>query len=103
MYEIVEALRMIVVQRLVRRADGSGRLALREFLVFDDSVREALRNTQSLKEAVGLVATLVEKQGQTMLASAYEKFHQGLINRSVVASLEAKSKASLMDELLPSF
>lgn len=103
MYEIIEAMRMIVVQKLVRRADGSGRLALREFLVFDDGIREALHNTQSLKEAVGLVATLVEKQGQTMLASAYDKFHQGLINRSVVATLEAKSKASLMDELIPSF
>lgn len=103
MFEIIEALRMVVVQKLVPKADGSGRTALREVLVFDERVRESLRNTQSLKEAVGLVASLVEKQGQSMLASAYEKFHQGIVNRSVVAKLEAKSKATLLDDLAPTF
>lgn len=103
MFEIIEALRMIVVQRLVRRADGSGRVALREILVFDDRIREALRNTQSLKEAVGLVQTLVERHGQSMLASAYEKFNNGIIDRNEVSKLETKGKASLLDDLQPSF
>lgn len=99
MYEISEALRMIVVQRLVRRAGGAGRVALREYLVFDDRIREAIRNTSSLKDAVSTVSSFVEKRGQTMLADAYQKFNSGLISPDVVASLEARNRAGLLDSL----
>ena len=41
-FDLLTSLQMCVVQHLVRTADGSGRVAVREYLVFDDHVRSEL-------------------------------------------------------------
>lgn len=96
LFEVVEALRLVVAQKLVIGLDGK-RVALREFLVFDQAVRDRLRHVQSLKEAVGLVATLVDERGQSMLKAAYTQFNEGRVDRRVLEGLE-DAKRNLVDD-----
>lgn len=44
--KLLDSMRMIVHQRLVRSPDGSGRVAIREYLAFDTDVRDTLYNEQ---------------------------------------------------------
>ncbi len=96
MYEIIEVLRLVVVQRLVRRADGKGRIALREILVFTDEVRERLRHKQSLREIVSEIGAMVETQGQSFLKAATEAFDRGDIDREILDVYQSQATAATM-------
>jgi defect-in-organelle-trafficking protein DotB len=48
-FDLMTALNLIVWQRLVKRADGQGRVALREYLVFDQNVRDRFLSVPPLK------------------------------------------------------
>ncbi|MFK4705823.1 defect-in-organelle-trafficking protein DotB [Roseateles asaccharophilus] len=98
-FEIIESLRVLVVQRLVKRVDGQGRVALREYLVFDQTVRDQLRMVQTPKEAVHVVSKLVESRGQTMLSAAQRAFDAGLISAELIASIEQASRSDLIEDL----
>lgn len=98
-FELVESLRMVVVQRLVRKVDGTGRVALREFLAFDQAVRDQLRVVTSLREAEHILSKLVEKRGQTMLSAAQRAFDAGLIGPDTMAIFERESQSSLIEDL----
>ena len=98
-FELTESFRLIVVQRLVRRPDGKGRVALREFLVFDQGIRDQLRVATSLREAEHMLAKLVDLRGQTMLSAAQKAFDAGLIGRDAMAVIEHESKSSLIEDL----
>lgn len=98
-FELTEALRLVVVQRLVRRVDGKGRVALREFLAFDQSVRDHLRVVTSLKEAEHVLAKLVERRGQTMLSSAQKAFDAGFISIDSMNIFEREFSADLIEDL----
>lgn len=102
-FELAESLRVVVVQRLVRRADGKGRVALREFLVFDQGVRDQLRSATSLREAEHMLAKMVERHGQTMMSAAQRAFDGGLISADMMAVFERESKSSLIEDLGMSF
>lgn len=94
MYELIESLRLIVVQRLIRSTSG-GRVAVREFLEFNQSVRDSLRTTQTLKEAVSMTASLVEKNGLSMLGSALLLLDSGRIDERECSMFETRSKAAV--------
>jgi defect-in-organelle-trafficking protein DotB len=98
-FELAESFRLVVVQRLVRRADGQGRIALREFLVFDQAVRDQLRIATSQREAEHILTKLVERKGQTMLSAAQKAFDAGLISADAMAVVEHESKSSLIEDL----
>lgn len=98
-FELAESMRLVVVQRLVRRIDGAGRVALREYLVFDQPVRDQLRAATSLREAEHVLARLVERQGQTMLSSAQRAFDAGLVSADLMTVIERESKSSLIEDL----
>lgn len=100
-FEIIEACRMIVAQKLVIGTSGK-RVALREYLIFDQSIRDRLRHVQSLKEVVALVAKLVEEKGQTMLMSAYASFNAGLIDKHILEGLEDSGR-NLVDDFNTDF
>lgn len=102
-FELAESLRLVIVQRLVRRVDGKGRVALREFLVFDQAVRDQLRVATSLREAEHMLAKLVERKGQTMLSSAQRAFDAGLISADIMTVIERESKSSLIEDIGVSF
>lgn len=92
--DIIESLRMIVSQQLVPRADGNGRVALREFLVFDSEMRERLVKTDDLSRIVTQIRGMVREYGQTMESSARQYFNEGLISERDYELVAAKNKAS---------
>jgi defect-in-organelle-trafficking protein DotB len=66
-----------VSQRLVPTVDGK-RVALREYLVFDDKIRDILLDVEPIN-ITAAVRKMVKEQGRTMEADAKEKFDAGLI------------------------
>lgn len=78
-YAMMETLRMIVTQALVPKV-GGGRIGVREYMVFDDNVREILLN---MSPDVWTTETqrLLIRYGQTMEKSANKVFKEGLIDR----------------------
>ncbi|MCZ8256115.1 MAG: ATPase, T2SS/T4P/T4SS family [Polaromonas sp.] len=98
-FEIIDVLRLVVVQRLVRRADGKGRVALREFLVFDQTVRDHLRVATDLREVHHIISKLVQRKGKSMLTSAQLAFDQGLISVDAMNIFERESQSQLIDDL----
>lgn len=78
-YAMMETLRMIITQVLVPKI-GGGRLGLREFLVFDDNVREQLLDMPVERWTLETQRFLV-RYGRTMEQSANAAFKQGLIDR----------------------
>ena len=78
-YAMMETLRMVVTQALVPKV-GGGRLGLREYLVFDDNVRELLLDIPIERWTAETQRFLV-RYGQTMERSANEAFKAGLIDR----------------------
>lgn len=48
-FDLMTALNLIIWQRLVKRADGQGRVALREYLVFDQNVRDRFLSVPPLE------------------------------------------------------
>ena len=56
-FDLMTSLNLIIWQRLLRRADGKGRIALREYMVFDEDVRNRFLARPALEWA-GLVDTV---------------------------------------------
>lgn len=78
-FALMETLRMIVTQALVPKV-GGGRLGLREYLVFDEAVREQLLDMPVERWTVETQRFLV-RYGRTMEQSAEAAFKEGLIDR----------------------
>lgn len=76
--DIIETLRLIVSQRLVPTVEGK-RVALREYLIFNENIRDALLDTDPTT-ITAMVRKLVKHQGRTMDADAKEKFDTGIIS-----------------------
>ena len=76
---LMETLRMIITQALVPRASG-GRMALREFMVFDDAVREELLELPQERWS-NRVQQMLPDRGQTMQKAAKMAFEAGQIDR----------------------
>src|SRR4029079_12686338 len=75
--DIIETVRLVISQRLAPTVDGK-RVALREFLVFDEKIRDQLLETD-VENITSVVRRLVRENGQTMAADAREKFEAGII------------------------
>ena len=76
---MLETLRMVVTQALVPRV-GGGRIGLREFLVFDEGVREYLLD-QPLERWTAETQRMLVRYGQTMEQTATKAFKANLIDR----------------------
>ena len=76
-YSLMETIRLIVTQTLVPKI-GGGRVALREYMEFDEEVREHMLNLSFEKWPAELMA-MVEKRGKTMEQSARMALDAGLI------------------------
>lgn len=75
--DIIETIRLVVSQRLVPTVDGK-RVALREYLVFDEKVRDVLLEVDP-NEVTAKVRKLVKEQGKPIIVDAKEKLDAGLI------------------------
>jgi defect-in-organelle-trafficking protein DotB len=78
-YALMETLRMIVTQALVPKV-GGGRLGLREYMIFDENVRELLLD-EPIERWTSETQRLLVRYGQTMEQTATKAFKEGLIER----------------------
>lgn len=75
--DILETIRLVIWQQLAPTVDGK-RVALREYLVFDENVRDQLL-AGDLDAATNNTRNMLKKYGRTMDVDAKEKFEQGII------------------------
>lgn len=75
--DIIETLRLIIWQKLVPTVEGK-RVALREYLVFSEEVRDELLNVDA-ERVTGMTRHLVNVHGQPMIVDAQRKFEEGII------------------------
>ena len=76
--DILETIRLCIWQKLVPTVDGK-RVALREYLVFNEKVRDLLLASDP-NDITSTTRQLVRKYGQLMTTDATEKFKQGQIS-----------------------
>lgn len=93
-FALMETLRMIVTQTLVPKI-GGGRQALREHLVFTESIREELLSTTFDRWPLMLIQ-MVEKYGKTMEQSAREYYEAGVIEKRFYLIYTQGTKAAEM-------
>lgn len=78
-FALMETLRMVVTQALVPKK-GGGRIGIREFMVFDDNVRELMLD-MPIERWTTETQRLLERYGQTMQQAATRAFKAGQIER----------------------
>lgn len=88
--DILETLRMVIWQKLVPTVDGK-RVALREYLVFDEYIRDVLVTTD-VERIASKTRQLLKEHGQPMVMDAKKKFEAGLIEERVYKLLAASSE-----------
>ncbi len=93
--DIIETTRLIVWQQLVPSTDGK-QIALREFLVFDEAVRESLLESD-LTNITKSIRKILKSKKQTMLDVASKLYKQKKISKEVYASLERHEKSKDLD------
>jgi defect-in-organelle-trafficking protein DotB len=101
-YALMETMRMIVTQILIPK-QGGGRVGLREWLVFDDKLRERMLEMSPETWPAELIK-VVRKQGRPMAQSAKIVYDQGLISDyyyKLVASSTAAADAETASPPIP--
>lgn len=93
--DIIETVRLIISQRLVPTVDGK-RVALREYLVFDEKIRDILLETDILN-ITNVVRKLVREYGCTIEADAHDKFKAGLITERQYRVIAEQTKREEKD------
>ena len=88
--DILETIRLCIWQKLVPTVDGT-RVALREYLVFDEETRDILLDSNP-NEITTNTRKLVRQRGQLMTVDATEKFQQGIISERVYKLIMAGTK-----------
>lgn len=76
--DIFETIRLVIWQKLVPTVDGK-RVALREYLVFNEEVRDILLDSD-IDQVTAVTRMLLQSHGQTMLIDAKRKFEEGIIS-----------------------
>ena len=91
--DILETIRLCIWQKLVPTIDGK-RVALREYLVFDEPARDILLEANP-NEVTSVTRKLIRERGQLMTVDAKEKFQQGIISERVYKLIIAGTRDSL--------
>ena len=78
MIDIIETIRVVIWQQLVPSLDDK-RIALREFLIFDEKLRDILLDSK-LENISAITRHLLKEYGQPMSLDAKRKFDAGLIS-----------------------
>jgi defect in organelle trafficking protein DotB len=79
--DIIETIRVAIWQQLVPTVDGK-RVALREYLIFDDKIRDILLDSET-ENITAATRKLVKKYGTPMEVDAKEKFDAGIISERI--------------------
>lgn len=88
--DILETIRLCIWQKLVPTMDDR-RVALREYLVFDEEVRDLLLDGDP-NEVTSATRKLVRQKGQLMTWDARKKFEEGIISEKVYKHIIAGAK-----------
>ena len=88
--DILETIRLCIWQKLVPTVDDK-RVALREYLVFDEEVRDILLEGDP-NDVTSATRKLVRKRGQLMTLDAKTKFEEGIISERVYKLIIAGAK-----------
>ena len=91
--DILETIRLCIWQKLVPTVDGK-RVALREYLVFDEEARDILLESDP-NEITTTTRRLLHQRGQSMTYDAGEKFKQGIISERVYKLIIAGTKDAM--------
>lgn len=84
MNSLVSSVRMVIWQRLFRRPDGKGRVAIREYLVFDEETRAELLSigSEDMSHMLEHMRKLVLTRGMSMAENARGFYEQGLLSQA---------------------
>lgn len=88
---LLASLRLIVSQRLLPKAEGEGRIAIREFLPFTPTVREILLDTPP-ERLIQVCEDLLPQHGQRMQETAQRLFNEGKIQKTDYLAIMAERK-----------
>ncbi|EKD73642.1 MAG: hypothetical protein ACD_45C00236G0003 [uncultured bacterium] len=88
--DIIETIRLVVSQRLVPTIDGK-RVALREYLAFDENVRDILLDTDPIN-ITAMVRKMVKEHGCPIEVDAKEKLNSGQITERQYRIIAEQSK-----------
>jgi defect-in-organelle-trafficking protein DotB len=88
--DILETIRLCIWQKLVPTVDGK-RVALREYLVFDEAARDLLLDSDPNEVTIN-TRKLVRQRGQLMTLDAKNKFEQGIISEKTYKLIIAGTK-----------
>ena len=88
--DILETIRLCIWQKLVPTVDGK-RVALREYLIFDEKVRDILLESDP-NEITSITRKLVRERGQLMTVDAKNKFEEGVISERTYKLMLAGTK-----------
>jgi defect in organelle trafficking protein DotB len=88
--DIIETVRLVISQRLVPTVDNK-RVALREYLIFDEKIRDILLETD-LDNITATVRKMVREHGQHMESDAHKKLADGLITERTYRIIAEQSK-----------
>lgn len=87
------AIRLIVQQRLLKTYDGK-RVAVREWLAFDDSMRKDILS-MTLPKLYGYLEEKVQERGMPLLRSAEALYARGLLLDSEIEQIRAEKRAEV--------
>lgn len=88
--DILETIRLVIWQKLVPSVDGK-RIALREFLPFDEEVRDILVGTE-VELLAAKTRLLLKERGQPMIVDAKRKFEAGLLSEREYQIMEVRGR-----------
>src|SRR3990167_9567747 len=88
--DMIETIRLVISQRLMPTVDGK-RVALREYLVFDEKIRDILLETK-LTDITAAVRHLVREKGKTMEGDAKAKLDAGVISERTYNLIAEQTK-----------
>lgn len=98
--DILETLRMVVWQKLAAGTDGK-RVALREYLVFTEEIRDILVNTE-VELLADKTRQLLKQYGQPMVVDAEKKYKEGRLSERDYKIIANQSKMLDKDAKQPS-
>lgn len=93
--DLIETVRVVISQRLVPTVDGK-RVALREYLIFNENIRDTLLETDIL-QLTHVVRKLVREFGCSIQADAEQKFKSGMITERQYNIIAEQSKREETD------
>lgn len=91
MATLLSSLRLIISQRLLPKAEGEGRIALREFLPFTPEIREVLLDTPQ-ERLISVCEELLPIHGQRMQETAKVFYEEGKIRKTDYRAIMAERK-----------